>query len=552
MSKPDWKPLLSSLPGYDPYADADGCWFDQEAAQLYLDFFPECLTHVEGDMAGKPFKLEWWQQAFIANLFGWKKKDLQGRDVRRYRECLLYLPRKQGKTPMIAGLAIAVYFLDGERGQQIEIGAENREQAGKLFRHCRGMIEAEPELSNRCRVYGGTAAAGQSKSLVRHDDPVSYLRIVAADAGGQHGSNLSLGIVDELHTQPNRDMVDAMQTSTASANRKNPLLIWITTADFKRESICNEKYYFACKVCDGVIAKQNFLPVIFEATEQDDWTSEEVWRKANPNLGVSVSLEYLRSECERAKEIPAYENTFRRLHLNQQTETDVRAIPMDKWDAVASNLDPIAWRKQTIERLKVKECWAGLDLGSTSDLTAVALLFREGGVYTVLPYFWCAKEGARKRERRDRVPYETWARQEFVTLTEGDVTDYDRVRKDINNLSRWFFLKELAVDRWNATQIVTQLQNDGANVIAYGQGFRDMAAPTKSVLELVIGGQLENGGNPVLRWMASNASTETDAAGNLKFSKKKSTEKIDGIIAMTMALGRAMADNDSGGGFESW
>lgn len=550
--QPDFRPLsrkellqlITEIPGYDPNADAGDCWFDDKAANAAIAFYARKLVHIEGALARKPFRLERWQMAVEANLHGWKRKDAQGRTIRRYRECLILVPRKNGKTPWMAGEALFILIEEDEPGQQDYLAAKSREQAGKLFRHARGMVQANPQLSSQCRVYGGTAQAGQAKSIVKLPEETSSVQVIAADAGGQHGGNSHLIIIDELHEQPDRDLIDVLQTSLASENRAQPLMIFITTADFNRPSICNEKYDYACKVRDGIISDLSFLPVIYEAGPADDWTSEEVWRKANPNLGVSVSLDYLRRECKRAQETPAYENTFRRLHLNQRTETDVRAIPMEKWDAAAAGLDPVQWRKNEIQRLTGRECWAGLDLGSTSDLTALALLFREEDRYIVLPYFWAPRAAAEKRERRDRVPYLTWARQGFIELTEGEVTDYSFVRKMINDLSRHFVIRELAADRWNATQIITDLMSDGANVIAYGQGFKEMAAPTKALLELVIGGQLQHGGNPVLRWMASNASTETDAAGNLKFSKKKSTEKIDGIIALTMPLGRALLSGE--------
>lgn len=527
----DLAELLRVIPGYDPLATAGECRLDRAAAEAAIGFFPLHLKHVEGEMAGKAFVLERWEQAIIGNLFGWKKLDA-GRIVRRYRESLIYVARKNGKTPLLAGIAILVFFADPEAGQQDYIAAGDREQAGMLFRQAKGMVEQNRELQARCRVYGGNASAGQSRSIVREEDG-SFLRVISADADTKHGGNTHLAIIDELHTQPNRDLVDVLQTSMASANRRQPLLICITTADFNRPSICNEKHDYACKVRDNIIEDQSFLPVVYEADNDDPWDNEDVWRKANPNLGVSVSLEYLRRECARAKDTPAYENTFRRLHLNQKTETDTRAIPMDKWDAceAAPQLEG--------------ECFAGLDLSTTTDLTAFVLLFpHEDGSYSVKPYFWAPRENARKREHRDRVPYLTWERQEFIKLTEGDVIDYDVIRADILQLRDRFNIKEIAADRWNATQILTQLQGDGFEIVAYGQGFKDMTSPTKELLALVTAGRLNHGGNPVLRWMASNLSTEQDAAGNLKPSKKKSTERIDGMVALTMALGRALLRTD--------
>jgi phage terminase large subunit-like protein len=457
-------------------------------------------------------------------------------------------------TPLAAGVALYALFCDNEPGAQCYIAAGDREQAGMLFRQARGMVDQEQELSSRCDIYGGLAAGGQSRSIVRKDD-ASFLRVISAEANTKHGGNTHLAIIDELHVQPNRDLVDVLRTSMASVNRRQPLLVYITTADFGRPSICNEVHDYACKVRDGIIDDPRFLPVVYEKRPEEDWTSEETWARVNPNLGVSVSLEYLRAECVKAQENAAYENTFRRLHLNEKTESDVRAIPMDKWDACGLSAagepaDSKFWREAAIERLRRSVCTAGLDLGSTSDLTALVLLFREkaedgGETFTLLPYFWVPRESARLRSRRDRVPYEQWIKEGFVTATEGDATDYASVRADINELAQTFSIRALEVDRlFQGAQLCSDLMSDGLPVEAFGQGFYSMAAPTKRFMELIASGQFRHGNNPVLRWMASNLSTESDAAGNLKPSKKKSSEKVDGIVSAVMALAKEMGPAD--------
>lgn len=531
-----WWPVLKLIPGYDPVATAGDAWFDAEAAQLAVDFFPECLRHVEGALAGQPFALEPWQQAVVANLFGWKRKDQIGRTVRRYKECLIYVPRKNGKTPLAAGIGLYVLFCDPEKGQQDYIAAADREQAGMLFRHAKGMVDAEPALAERCRIYGGNASAGQSRSIVIESEN-SFLRVVSADADTKHGGNSHLILVDELHAQPSRDLVDVLTTSTASLNRPQTLTIFITTADFSRPSICNEKHDHACKVRDGIINDPAFLPVIYEAALDDDWTSPKVWAMANPNLGVSVSEEYLQRECEKAKENPAFENTFRRLHLDTKTEADVRAIPMDRWDR-CSEISVLP------EFLHGSECYGGLDLSTREDLSAFVLDFPNKpapGFHALLAFFWMPSENARTKERRDRVPYAEWIGRGLIKATEGDVIDYDVIRADINALREKYNVSEIACDRWNATQIITQLIGDGFKVVEFGQGYKSMTAPAKELISLVVEGKLAHQGNAVMRWCASNAATETDAAGNLKFSKKKSTERIDGIVGATMALGLAIA-----------
>lgn len=558
----EWADLLRLIPGYDPIATApDGAWFDAAAAQRAIDFFPACLVHIEGDVAGKPFVLEPWEKSFVANLFGWKMRDLKGRVVRRYRETLLFVARKNGKTPLASGVGLLVFFMDKEPGQQDFIAASTRDQAGKLFRHAKGMVDRQPQLKRRCKIYGGTAPAGQSKSIVREEDN-SFLRVISGDAQGEHGGNTHLAIIDELHEQPNRDLVDVLQTSFASEGRSQPLLILITTSDFDRPSICNEKHDYACKVRDGIIDDPRFLPVIYELTREDKWDDEANWHKANPNLGVSVSLDYLRAECKRAKEVPAYENTFRRLHLNQRTTTNEKCIPMDQWDACKRDVD--------LSELAGRECYGGLDIGSISDLTAFVLHFPHADAetvdvplvqgedspadsesttrtimrrtYTMLAFFWLPERPV-KRDARMMAQIDAWRRQGFIMTTPGDVVDYDQVLADILEIIAPYYLVGVNFDRgFQGVQIGTNLiAHLGEERVRYfSQGILSMAPPFREMLELLAAGRLHHDGNPVMRWMASNTVGER-RGGLVKPSKEKSAEKIDGITGGCMGLAWAMS-----------
>lgn len=513
-----WETILRGIPGYDPYREADGFRFDPDAAQLRLDFFAECLKHVKGKSAGQPFHLEPWEASIVANLFGWKRKD--GR--RRYRECLIFVARKNGKTALAAGLVNAMLFCDNEPGAEIYGAASEHGQACMVFDHVRGQIMQDADLSARCKIFNG-----QAKAVTSLDGLSSY-RVLSADATTKHGQNVHFAVIDELHCLPNRDLVDTIRTGTGS--RRQPLIVYITTADFDREgSICNEIHDYADKVRDGVIEDPEFLPVIFEADKADDWKAPATWRKANPNLGVTVSEEYLQAECQRAQEIPEYENTFKRLHLNLRTETHTRWLSLDKWDACPDRLPDLAGQI----------CYGGLDMATTTDIAAFVLLFPNQG-NALLPFFWIPRDSIEQRERRDRVPYATWARQGFVRPTEGNVIDYDIIRRDIVELGKKYNIREICLDRWNTTQLATQLQGDGFNMVAFGQGFASMSAPTKHLEKLILGAELNHGGNPVLRWMFSNVAIETDAAANIKISKKKSTEKVDGLVAAVMAIGAAL------------
>lgn len=512
-----WRKLLMRIPGYDPFATAGDCWFDVDAAQLAMDFFPECIKHVKGrQFAGKPFVLAEWQEPIVANTFGWKRPD----NTRRYRIVGIWVPKKNGKTTFGAALCNYVLFCDGEPGAECYSAAAEKEQARLAFEIAVLQVEAEPALRKRATIY--------RNSIVIKGEASSY-KPLSAEAFSKHGYNVHFVLSDELHAQPNRELIDVLETGMAA--RSQPLMIHITTADFAGDSICNEVHAYAIQVRDGIIEDDSFLPVLYEALPDDDWTDPKIWAKANPNLGVSVTEDYLRRKCEKAKTSPSFENTFRRLHLNVCTEQDVRWLPMDKWDACDGDLD--------LDKLLGQPCYAGLDLASTIDIAAFVLIFPEAN-NAVLPFFWIPAETAPIRERRDRVPYATWARQGLIETTDGNVIDYDVIRRQINEIGEKYNIVDIAVDRWNAQQIITQLDGDGFNVVPFGQGYKSMTAPSKELERLVLSCNLRHGGNPVLRWMASNVSAEIDAAGNIKPSKKKSKEKIDGIVGLVMAIGRTL------------
>jgi phage terminase large subunit-like protein len=533
-----WLDLFKLLPGYDPVATAaDGDWFSVEFAESAIKFFWKYLTHVEGALAGKPFELCPWQQAIVGAAFGWKRSD----GTRRYREVFQFVPRKNGKSTMLGGLINLVAFCDKEPGAQLYSAAAEREQAALVHRQAKGMILANPELSHGTRIYA------TFKSI---EYPTgSVYKALSADADTKHGLNVHFACIDELHNQPNRELVEVLMTGTGA--RRQPLIWHITTADYDRESICNEKYDYACKVRDGVIEDRGFLPVIFEALKDDDWKSEEVWAKANPNLGVSVSLDYLRRECKRAQEVPAYENTFKRLHLNMRTQQDVRWLSLEQWDLCAG-LDegetPAEWLARTERECANRECYAAIDLSSISDVTAKVSVFRDDdGGYTILPRFWLPEETAKIRDRKDRVPYLTWAREGFIRFTAGNRIDYSFIRQEINEQSKVQTIKEIAYDPWNAQQLATQLgEKDGFEMVEFRQGTISMNEPCKELERLIGSKLLRHGNNPVLRWMVSNVCVKIDESGNLRPDKKRSSEKIDGVVALIMAIGRAMVATGDG------
>lgn len=535
-----WKKLMVLIPGYDAIATAPpGAWFDVKAAEDAVDFFHLCLQHVKGHKGGQPFLLEPWQQAITGCMYGWKRED----GTRRYREVFYYVPRKNGKTPWAGGIILKTLICDDEPGMDLFSAASDKDQATLCFRYVHGMILQEPKLKECLKVY-------TAMKSVEYLEKFAYYHVLSGVPDTKHGLNVHLAVIDETHAHKSPDLIDVLETGTAA--RRQPLIIHTTTADWLRDSVCNEKYEQACKVRDGIIANPEFLPVIYEAVPPEDeeadplwWTHEAVWKQANPNYGISVEPSYIANECQKAIDIPRRRNTFKRLHLNIRTGQDTAWFGEETWDGC---YDPTLHA----DDLRGQACFAGLDLASTSDLCALVLYFPEH--HAVLPYFWLPQETIVKRYERSGVTYPLWVDEGHIMVTPGDVTDYDAIRTMItggddlgDGLMQHFNIRELAIDRWNSTQLQTQLQGDGLEVVPYGQGFASMSAPSKELERLLVGKQLRHDGSPVMRWMASHVAVEMDAAENLKPSKKKSGEKIDGIVSLIMAIGRSLVAEEPPG-----
>ena len=497
-------------------------YYDEQAAETAVDFFREVLVHVKGEKAGQPFELDTWQaDRIIRPLFGWKRT---ADKTRRYRTVYVEIPRKNGKSSLGAGLALYLLCADGEEGAEIYSAASDREQAGIVFDVAKQMRARSQELRKRLKPF--------KNSLVYHAMAASY-KVLSADAETKHGFNAHAILFDELHAQPNRKLHDVLTTSTGA--RRQPLTIFLTTAGYDRHSICYEVHQYAEQVRDGLLDDASFLSVIYSVDKDEPWDDPAVWAKANPGLGTSVKLEYLEEQAAKARASLAYQNTFRRLHLNQWTEQAERALDMDDWDACAGPVD--------LEALRGQPCFAGLDLASSQDIAALVLDFPEAPGHLWVARFWIPADRiaspTAKRDPRIRERIAEWVAQGFIIATPGNVIDYDYIRKEINALHESVEIREIAYDRWGATQLATQLEGDGFTMVPFGQGFASMAAPTKELLALLPAQRLAHGGNPVLRWMAANFSVKQDAAGNMKPDKESSAEKIDGIVAGLMGLDRA-------------
>jgi phage terminase large subunit-like protein len=482
------------------------------------------LTHTKGPFAGEPFRLRPWQEKkIIRPLFTIDRKT----GKRKHRMCLLMMPRKNGKTELIAALAIDGLLFDGEIGAEVYSAAADKDQAALAFNVAAQMIRNDPDLSARCDILDS------QKRIVDHKTG-SFYRAISAEAYSKHGFNASRVLYDELHAAPSRELWDVLTSSTGA--RAQPLTVAISTAGYDRHSILYELYAHAKNVAENPALDPAFLPVIFEAPTDADWTDEKVWRAANPALGDFRSLDEMRTACARAKEIPAQENTFRRLYLNQWTEQASRWITMAAWDACKTTIDRAS--------LKGRRCFIGLDLSSTTDLTAAVAVFPDGDQFDVLAHFFIPAERIPQRVTRDRVPYDQWAKDGLLTATPGPSVDYDYVRNMLVEWDNEFDVRVLGYDPWNATDLIGRLEKqDGFTCAKMRQGFASLSAPSKSLESAIVSKRLRHDGHAVLRWNIANMSVESDAAGNIKPSKELSTERIDGGYALIMAID-AMERND--------
>ena len=503
--------------------------YDKDAAD-YAVMFIESLCHTKGTWAGKPFELIDWQEQIIRDLFGVMKPN----GYRQFNTAYIEIPKKQGKSELAAAVALLLLCGDGEERAEVYGCAADRNQAKIVFDVAVDMVRFCPALSKRVKIL-------ESQKKITYLPTNSSYQVLSADVANKHGFNTHGVIFDELHTQPNRKLFDVMLQGSGDA-RMQPLYFLITTAGNDTNSICYEVHQKAIDIAEGRKVDPTFYSVIYGAAEDEDWTDPKVWKKANPSLGITVGIDKVKAACESAKQNPGEENAFRQLRLNQWVKQSVRWMPMDKWDACAFPVSE--------DDLEGRICYGGLDLSSTTDITAFVLVFPpldEEDKYYILPYFWIPEETLDLRVRRDHVPYDLWERQGTLMTTEGNVVHYGYIEKFIERLGEKFNIREIAFDRWGAVQMVQNLEGMGFTVVPFGQGFKDMSPPTKELMKLVLEEKIAHGGHPVLRWMMDNIFIRTDPAGNIKADKEKSTEKIDGAIATIMGLDRAIrCGNDTG------
>lgn len=501
--------------------------YDKKAADVAVNFI-ECLKHTIGTWFNKPFELIDWQEQIVRDVFGTLKPD----GYRQFNTAYIEIPKKQGKSELAAAVALYLLCCDGEESAEVYGCAADRNQASIVFKVAADMVELEPSLRSRCKV-------SRAKKTITYLPTNSVYQVLSAEAYSKHGFNVHGVVIDELHTQPNRKLYDVMTKGSGDA-RKQPLFFLITTAGDDTKSIGYEVHQKAKDLLEGRKHDPTFYPVIYGADPEDDWTDPKVWKKANPSLGITVTIDKIKDACRSAQETPSEENSFRQLRLNQWVKQAVRWMPMEKWDKCKTDFKP--------EDLEGRICYGGLDLSSTTDITAFVLVFpptKDDDNYYILPYLWIPEENMDRRVAKDHVPYDLWEHQGYIQTTEGNVIHYGFIETFIEDLGKKYNIKEISFDRWGAVQMTQDLDNMGFTVIPFGQGFKDMSPPTKELMNLVLAGRLRHNGHPVLRWMMDNVCVRTDPAGNIKMDKSKSTEKIDGAVATVMELDRAIR-NDGG------
>lgn len=496
--------------------------YDEAKADRAVRFI-EMLKHTKGKWAGKNFWLLPWQEQIIRDIFGIVKEN----GMRQFRTAYVEIPKKNGKSELAAAVALYMLYADKEESPEVYGAAADRQQASIVFDVAKQMTEMTPALLRRSQIRAST------KRIVNYNN-AGFYQVLSAEVASKHGLNVSGLVFDELHAQPNRKLYDVLTKGSGDA-REQPLYFLITTAGNDRNSICFEMHQKAMDILAGRKIDPSFYPIVYGLSDDDDWNDEKCWYKANPSLGQTINIDRVRDMYREALENPAEENVFKQLRLNIWVASETRFIPEHVYDLGNAPID--------VNLLAGRECYGGLDLSSTEDITALSLIFpprNEEENYVLLPFFWIPQDTIPRRVRRASVPYDVWYKQGFLNATEGNVVHYGFIQKFIEELSTKYNIKEIAVDRWNATMFVQALEEAGFTMIPFGQGFKDMSGATKEFYKLLMEGKIQHGGNPVMRWMAGNVVVDIDPAGNIKPTKARSTEKIDGIVATIMALDRAV------------
>lgn len=483
--------------------------------------FCEFLPTTSGILAGSKLVLRPWQKEIINSVY---RTNGDGR--RLVRTALVTLPRKNGKTALAAALALChLLGPEAEQRGQVFSAASDREQAAIIYREMEAIILSVPEFDARCHIQSFHKTISDTVNG-------SVYRAMTADCRKAHGLSPSFMVYDELAQSKDRELYDNLTTGTGA--RKEPLMVVISTQSADPNHIMSELVDYALKIQDGTLPPDPaFYGCIYAAPDDCDPWDEEVWFQCNPALNDFRSLEEMTIFAEQAKKIPAKESVFRNLYLNQRVDAASRWISSADFLACVGELPDLSGR----------ECYGGLDLSSTQDLSALSLCFApiaENEPFYTLHFAWCPADAIKSRSKNDRVPYDLWHKQGYVEATPGSVVDYSYILKRIEAIGKQYQLKAILYDRWGSTKIVKDLEDMGLTVLEFGQGFASLSPPSKEMEKLVLSKKIVFPDNPALAWCFSNVIAEVDAAGNVKPSKKRSKEKIDMAVSSIMALDGAL------------
>ncbi|OLO40308.1 hypothetical protein BTR23_07410 [Alkalihalophilus pseudofirmus] len=495
-------------------------WYDHQEEKKIINFIEK--LNLDKGKKGQKIKLLSFQKKILCDLLCWKNPD----GTRKYREGFIFLPRKNGKSFLIACIFVYSLFCDDEYGAEYIIAANSRDQAGHLFDTVKNMIETNPTLAKHCRIV-------DSRKKIFRKSTNSFLQVISSDASKADGYNGYICCQDETHEAKNDELYSKLKTSMGT--RSQGLMLTITTASNGQDETNLEyrTYQYAKKVQNGEVEDDTFYSAIFQAKDDCDVTDEEQWFSANPALGKFRNYDELKTLAYRAKEIPAEEAKFRRLYLNQHVVlSNEQAINMTKWNLCGDEFD--------FEILKGRDCFAGLDLATTKDLTAFVMVFEVDGEYYIVPHLFKPADTLLEAEKRDRFNYTTYAKQGYLHATSGDYVSFRYVRQIINECAKDYNIKEIAFDRFGSQGIISDLTEDGFTVVDFGQGYRSMSPAISQFYDLLFEQKIHHGNHPVLNWMAKNVVATENASGDLKFDKGKAKYRIDGIIAMLMGLSRAV------------
>ena len=510
-----------------------GIWFDESDANRYIQFFEQFLFHTKGKWAGQPFTLLPWQKFAIANLFGFKKDD----GSRRFSTFYCQVGRKNGKTQLLAGLGLAMLDFDGEAAAEIVFAATKRDQAKICHDEASRMVKASPHLKKRIKILRNNLSVASTNSKA---EPLS------SDAKTADGLNVHLAVLDEFHQHPNADLLNVLKSATGA--RTNPLIAIITTAGFNIGGPCYQMMKSTCEVLEGKLQDDSLFALIYTLDEEDDFTDSRNWIKANPSLDVTLPISYLEKELVQSQNYGgSMLVNFRTKHCNEWVSSSATWIT-----------DDIVMRNQENKEPNPQDkCWGGLDLASVSDITALSLVWQDEGGYITKSWFWIPEDAVNKRLKTTGSGiYQEFANLDNVFITEGNVTDYDSIRRkvtgyhiqdgvvqyDTDCLATQYNIESIAFDRFNSSQCVINLAADGMKMQPYGQGFVSMSTPSKELERLMSEGKIQHGCDPVMRWMFGNVVLKRDPSGNIKPDKEKSGDKIDGIVSLAMAIGQNMTE----------